>query len=175
MKKSQLIILSDISGKQNDEWISIYLELLEAHFEVSYLDSKELAEIDESAESKEEIHAQFVSGGIEKAVSNLLNVPSKKPTILAFSIGGTIAWKAALKGLQIKKLIAVSSTRLRKEYQKPKIEMELFFGSEDENAPDEDWFDELVITPTVLDRKSHEMYKDESFSEFICEEIISAR
>ncbi|MEL6944601.1 MAG: alpha/beta hydrolase, partial [Bacteroidota bacterium] len=66
-------------------------------------------------------------------------------SILAFSIGGTIAWKAALKGLKIKSLWAFSATRLRYEVERPNIPIQLFFGQKDEYRPSSNWFDRREI------------------------------
>ena len=56
-----------------------------------------------------------MNSGIEIAVQTLLNKEKGEIKILAFSVGGTIAWKAALKGLKVSDLVAVSSNRLRYE------------------------------------------------------------
>jgi len=111
--KSRLIILSDIWGIQKLGWVKYYIDLLSSDYDIKYYDSCELGEIETNSLNENIRHRQFVNGGIEIAVNKLLELEKKECNILAFSIGGTIGWKAALSGLKIKNLYAVSSTRLR--------------------------------------------------------------
>ncbi|MEO8237445.1 MAG: alpha/beta hydrolase [Flavobacterium sp.] len=115
MAKPRLLILSDLFGGKNPEWVNYYVEKLKSKFEIQYYDVLELGDIDTIDSGEVNIHNQFLNGGIDKAVEVLLHQEKEKVTILGFSIGGTIAWKAALKGLKVSHLIAVSSTRLRFE------------------------------------------------------------
>lgn len=174
MKKPQLIILSDIHGKVNDEWTQYYLDALSIYFTINYLDCVSLAEIGPENQSKEEIHGLFVEGGIDQAVSNLMKLKGKNAFILAFSIGGTIAWKAALNGLPVHKVVAVSSTRLRKEYQKPKCEIELYFGEKDLNRPKDEWFEEMELQPTILHNQKHKMYTEKNIADKVIADLIES-
>ncbi len=174
MKKPHLIILSDIHGKSDNDWIGFYIDKLSLHFQLEYLDSVSLAELSAKNNSKVETHAQLISGGIDQAVSNLMKLRHKNTFILAFSIGGTIAWKAALKGFSVHKLVAVSSTRLRKEYQKPKCEIELYFGESDMNRPKDEWFEEIELQPTIFRSKNHEMYHEQDIAETIISNFLES-
>lgn len=117
MKK--LIILSDLWGKGKSEWVSHYVEALQDYFEVTFYDSCELAGIDLSTYTEDKIHPQFVNGGIEKAVNTLLARERREVVVLGFSIGGLIAWKAALRGLKTERLLAISSTPASLRRQAP--------------------------------------------------------
>lgn len=170
--KERLIILSDLWGVEDAEWLKYYLVQLNSFFDIACYDSRNLADLNITDQSEESIHHQFVNGGIERAVEALLELEKEQITVLAFSVGGTIAWKAALKGLLANKLFAVSSTRLRYEKEKPKCNCKLYFGEGDLNQPDLHWFQELELTPVRVANKEHEMYKEKDFAYELCREII---
>lgn len=164
--KPRLLILSDLFGGEDLEWMRYYVALLEPKFDVQYYDVLKLAQIDSNDET--EIHNQFLNGGIEKAVSCLLDFEKEDVTVLGFSIGGTIAWKASLKGLKTTKLIAVSSTRLRFETAKPHCEIQLYFGDKDLNAPDRNWFLDLKIPNQFVENQHHLLYQEKENAFLIC-------
>ena len=70
-KKPRLLLLSDLWGKEQSEWIILYTEILEQHFELKYYDCCELGNVDKTIYSEENLHQQFVNGGIEIAVEKL--------------------------------------------------------------------------------------------------------
>ena len=76
--------------------------------------------------------------------------------------GGVILWKAALRGLQMEKLIAISSTRLRKETEKPNRPFSLFFGENDVFQPNKEWFNQMGIKGHFITEGDHEIYKNYS-------------
>jgi hypothetical protein len=170
--KPRLIILSDVWGKEKSDWISGYLELLNDNFEIQYYDCCELGEIDKTNYIEEGLHSQFVNGGIQKAVANLLKIEKNQIDILAFSIGGTIAWKVALKGLNVRNLFAVSSTRLRYEDEIPNGAVKLYYGKNDKNKPSNDWFEKHSIDFEIIKNKEHDFYTEKEFANSICNEIL---
>jgi len=97
-----------------------------------------------------------------------------KINILAFSVGGLIAWKAGLIGLEIENLYAISSTRLRYETEKPNGNLKIYFGSKDNYKPKEDWSNNLNISSLIIQNKNYEMYKEVGFANEICNKIIKA-
>jgi hypothetical protein len=137
---NRLIILSDIFGNIESDWYKYYQSILKEHFEVEIYDCCKLAEINLKDLTEEQIHNQFINGGIEKAVYNLLKKEKELVNILGFSIGGTIAWKAACKSLHVKNFTTVSSTRLRFENTKPSCKIKLFFAENDIYIPNNEWF-----------------------------------
>lgn len=143
--KPRLLILSDLFGGKNPKWIKLYSEILKSKFDIQYYDVLELGNINLGNFTKSDIHNQFLNGGIDEAVENLLDYEKGEVAILGFSIGGTIAWKASLKGLNISQLVAVSSTRLRFETKIPECKIKLYFGEKDLNMPNSKWFSDLKI------------------------------
>lgn len=170
--KQKLIILSDLWGKEKSKWIAYYTEILGKHFDITYYDCCELGGIDKSEYSEESLHRQFVSGGIDMAVTTLLEKESNAANVLAFSIGGTIAWKASLLGLKTKSLIAVSATRLRYETEKPLTTIDLLYGTEDPYKPDSDWFQNMGIEENFIENEGHGLYQKKEVAELICRRII---
>ena len=157
-----LIILSDLWGFEEAPWLKLYRAKLEKNYEIHWLDSRRLAGIDQGLETEDEIHQQFVDSGIDRAVEVLKNHPVKYASVIGFSVGGLIAWKAALVGSKFKSLIAISSTRLRKEIQKPFIPISLFYGEEDSNRPTPQWFEHMNLTPYIL-AGGHDIYQSPGY------------
>lgn len=172
--KPRLIILSDLWGIQKSEWIVAYRKLLIKKFEVIYYDCCELGKIDTSIYNQEVIHQQFLKNGIEVATKKLLELEKEKVNILAFSIGGIIAWKAGLNGLKIDKFYAVSSTRLRNETKKPNGNLNVYYGSEDEFKPKKEWYKAINISNQIIENQNHDIYKKAEFVKEICREINNA-
>mgnify|MGYP006385734565 FL=1 len=170
--KPRLIILSDLWGKEKSAWVSDYIELLNNKFEIQYYDCCELGEIDKTNYTEENLHSQFINGGIEKAVENLLKTEKNQIDILAFSIGGTIAWKAALMGLNVRSLFVVSSTRLRYEDEIPNGTIKLYYGENDSNKPSNDWFEKHSIDFEIIKNKEHDFFTKNDSSTLICNEIL---
>ncbi len=171
--KSKLIILSDIWGIQKSEWINYYIDLLSSDYDIKHYDSCNLGEVETNSLNENLRHQQFVNHGIEKAVKKLIELEKKECDILAFSIGGTIGWKAALKGLKIKNFYAISSTRLRYETEKPDCKIKLYFGEEDDFKPTSDWFEKLHLTNEIIKKGNHQIYTDKKHSIKICESIAT--
>ena len=170
--KERLIILSDLWGAEKADWIEYYTSVFENIFEVKFYDSCVLGDVSKEEYSEEKLHHQFVNGGIEKAVENLLKKEKENITILGFSIGGTIAWKAGNSGLKMQNLFAISSTRLRYETQKPCAKTELIYGEDDAYKPKKEWFEKLEINMNFLAHENHQFYKKKEIAEVICKMIV---
>lgn len=170
--KPRIVLLSDLWGTQNSDWVRYYTAILEQHFDTQFYDCCELGNVDKSNHSQENRHNQFLQGGIERAVEILLQIETETVDVLGLSIGGTIAWKACLSGLKVENLYAISSTRLRYETQKPMVKINLFYGENDENKPQNNWFELMEIPMKLFKNQAHEMYKKQEIAEEICQTII---
>ncbi|PCE64556.1 hypothetical protein [Sediminicola luteus] len=156
--KESLLIVSDMYGGQ-PAWLQDYIDHFETDFSVSYFDCKKEAGIPDHIQTPEEIHQYFVLGGIGHAVQKLLESETKPGNILAFSIGGTIAWKAILKGLPCTRLYCISATRLRYKTQRPDCPIRLIYGEEDTHRPSTTWFNQMGIDPTIIPNQGHTLYQ----------------
>ncbi|MFD2909701.1 alpha/beta hydrolase [Flavobacterium ardleyense] len=173
-KKPKLLLLSDLWGKEKSDWVSFYTDILEQHFDIKYYDCCELGNIDKTNYSEEALHNQFINGGIEKAVEKLLQEETQAVTILGFSIGGLIGWKAGNSGLKIENLFAISSTRLRYETQKPLAHIELFYGEIDIFKPKSEWFEKFDLKENLFENENHEFYQKKEIAGIICDKIIDS-
>ena len=57
VNKQRLILISDLWGKEDSEWITYYTSILSQHFEVNYYDSCDLGNIDKSNYEKTNFHS----------------------------------------------------------------------------------------------------------------------
>ena len=140
-KIMKLIVLTDLWGTEKFDRFVNYQEQLKVATVIS--DSCKLANVDTEVYEELNLHQQFVSGGVAKTVAKLLEKEKNAVNILAFSIAGTIACKAILKGLKVNNWFAVSATRLRYETEKPNCNIHLFYGEEDAFKPNKKGFNIL--------------------------------
>lgn len=171
--KPQLLILSDLWGIQKATYLPQYTALLQSKFDIQFIDCCQLGQIDTSNYIQENLHQQFVNGGIERAVKSLLKNYQQEVNILAFSIGGTIAWKANLAGLKVRNLYAISATRLRYETERPNSQISLIYGALDTYQPQQNWFKKLsILDYTILENEAHELYQKTTVIQQICEILL---
>ena len=170
--KPRIVLLSDLWGKEKSGWISYYSTILEEYFDIQYYDCCELGDIDKSNYSMRKLYNQFVNGGIARAVESILQKEKGFITVLGFSIGGFIAWKAALSGLKVQSLFAISSTGLRHETLKPSGIIELFYGEKDTYRPNDSWFQNLDVKENLYKNEGHELYTKKEMAEDICSIIL---
>ena len=170
--KKRLLILSDLWGLKNAGWLSNYITPLQQFYEVLLYDSRQLASLNITDESENSIHQNFVNGGIDKAVESLLQTETKTVRILAFSVGGTIAWKYALASGNVDRLVCVSSTRLRHEKLRPAGEVTLCYGQADPFKPTDQWFNAMKLESFLMDGMGHELYKDEGVAGLVANQFI---
>ena len=173
--KPRLIILSDLWGNQKADWAAAYVQELEPHFDVHLYDCCELAGMDLSDNTEEARHRQFVNVGIERAVEKLSLLEKGKVAVLAFSIGGTIAWKYALINSKVEQLYCISSTRLRYETVRPLASAKLWFGDQDAYAPIQGWFDQMQVPYEIVEDQEHELYKEVEFVQMLTKTIRNAK
>lgn len=168
--KRKLWILSDINTKSNEKWINNYINLLNTDFDVSYFNIRDLADIPLDKADIEAVHQDFLAFGIDKTVSYLLTQNTTPDILLGFSLGGTIAWKYALKK-NISYLFAISSTRLRYENQVPNSEIYLELGELDVYKPRIDWFKNKTFNYNIRANSEHEFYKETGYIQELTKKI----
>lgn len=173
--KPRLIILSDLWGKEKSDWVDYYRRALQQDFDIHLYDCCKLGEIDKSDYTQDALHKQFLNGGIEKAVQKLLTHETGVVTILAFSIGGTIAWQFALASQKVIALYCVSSTRLRNETIKPMAEVKLWYGAGDIFKPSSSWCDELELQYHLIQNKGHRVYAEPELAWQVSGQIVTDR
>ncbi|RTE53672.1 hypothetical protein EHW67_11785 [Arenibacter aquaticus] len=159
---NRLVIISDMWGAKKGQWITSYLGYLQQYYKITFYDCQQLADLNLTVESPENLQKAFMEEGVDTAVAHLLKKEHKRSHYLAFGIGGTIAWKAAQKGLPVKSLYAISSAGLRGEDQRPKkVDIKLLYGSNDEFKPSENWSHEIGVEMETVKNFGHSLYTDE--------------
>ncbi|WP_299431427.1 hypothetical protein [uncultured Maribacter sp.] len=169
----RLVIISDMWGAKKGLWITSYLGYLQQYFDIVFYDSQQLANLDLKVNSGENIHKAFVDGGIDTAVAHLLKKEKVESHYLAFSTGGTIAWKAATLGLPMKSLYNVSATRIRNEESKPKVPTKLIFGKNDAYKPSHEWEKKLGVESERIENFGHTLYTDEKIIKKVCMDLLN--
>ncbi|MEP0212853.1 MAG: hypothetical protein ABJD66_06550 [Cellulophaga sp.] len=172
MNSERLVVLSDMWGPKKGMWITSYLAYLQQYYEIEYYDIQQLANVDLLKQTEKNIHTAFVEGGVDTAVSHLLKKETKPAHYLAFSMGGSIAWKANLKGLPMKSLYAVSATRVRKEVERVDGDVKMLFGSKDLYRPSTKWSETIGVELEVVENFGHEMYSDSQVIQKVCLDLL---
>lgn len=172
--KPKLVLLSDLWGLKNAAWVNEYVFRLEDKFEITQYDCCTLGSINLDLYKETILHQQFVHGGIDAAVQKLLLLEKEPVNILAFSIGGSIAWKAGLLGLKIRNFYAISSTRLRYEEEKIEANIQLFFGENDPYKPSLDWYPKLSLDAQIIANKNHTLYKEKAMIQLVCNQLMQS-
>lgn len=168
----KLVILSDMWGVKKGLWITSYFGYLQQYYNITFYDCQQLGNIDVTVSTEKNVHDAFVNGGIDTAVAHLLKKEKKPAHYLAFSTGGTIAWKAALKGLPVKSLTALSPTRVRLEERAPTCELDLIFGECDDHKPDLKWAQTCGVKLDVIPSFGHQLYSDEKIIDDVCLKLL---
>lgn len=168
----KLVVISDMWGVKKGLWIASYFGYLQQYYDIAFYDCQQLGNVDVPVSTEENIHKAFVEGGIDTAVAHLLKIEKKPSHYLAFSTGGTIAYKAALKGLPMKSLTAISSTRIRLEDQKPNVPMNLIYGEHDPFKPELDWAAAVGADLKVVPNFGHHLYTDEKIISQVCLDLL---
>lgn len=171
--KQQLIILSDLWGKEKSEWIKYYTQGLQNNFDITFYDCCELGDVDKTDYQESALHQQFVSGGIDRAVEKLIKLEQQKTHVLAFSVGGAIAWKYGLKSNTVLSLTCISSTRLRYEESKPTGQINLYFGEYDEFQPPQEWFEKMKLEHHVIPKGNHQVYSEKEFTRYLVAHLLN--
>ena len=161
-----------MGGAKKGLWITSYLGYLQQYFDIVFYDSQQLANLDLKVNSEENIHNAFVGGGIDTAVAHLLKKEKEASHYLAFSTGGTIAWKAANLGSPMKSLYSVSATRIRLEESKPEVSSKLVYGDNDAYKPSSDWEKKVGVTTENIEKFGHDLYTDEKIIKKVCLDLL---
>ena len=165
-------------GCKKGLWITFYLGYLQPYFDITFYDSRELANLDMQTNTEENLHKAFSEGGIDAAVKQLLHKEKDKEPghYLTFCAGATTTWKAALKGLPIKSLYAISPFDLEGSIPKPDIPVHLLHGEYHKLLLDEKRCssEEGLFLETVA-KFGHELYTDEKIIRKICLNLLESQ
>ncbi len=174
--KPRLILLSDLWGQGQSHWWKQYTAALAPHFEVQWYDCCELAQLELTPYVQDHLHQQFVNGGIEQAVMELLQRELEQlgpKQILGFSVGGVIGWKAVQAGLNVDQFYAISATRLRYEQAALSENGRLWYGDKDAFRPKQEWLNRQQLQCHILPDTDHDCYTEPSVIKLITETLVA--
>ena len=95
------------------------------------------------------------------ALAQLLTKEREESHYLTFCAGGTIAWNAALRGLPMKSLTAISPLNLHLQTEKPECKVNLLFGEYHKDKPTPNWASEMDINMEIVPKFGSELYSDD--------------
>lgn len=173
----RLVILSDMHGSKRGMWITSYLGYLQQYFDIEFYDSTQLANIDITVNTDENVYKDFVEGGLDTAVAHLMKIERVDSHYLAFCAGGTIAWKAGLMGLPMKSLYAVSALNLENFDWKPECPVHLLYGEYGDykrNLPGDDWANKVSANLEVMPKYGGDLYSDELIIQKVCLNLLES-
>lgn len=164
-------------GCKKGLWITSYLGYLQSYFDITFYDSRELANLDVPLQTAENLHKAFNDGGLDTAVKHLIKKEKEKEPghYLAFCAGATTAWKAALKGLPIKSLYAISPFNLDGSLQKPDIPIHLLHGEYHKLTLKENCLTEDGLILETVPKFGHELYTDEKIIRKVCLDLLESK
>lgn len=170
----KLVILSDLYGSKKGLWITSYLGYLQQYFDIQYHDTQQLADIDLLVSSGENLVREFQNGGMDIATAQLLKKEKTPAHYLTFCAGGTVVWNAAMQGLPVKSLYAISPFCLPMNTAKPEFPVRLLFGEHEEVLPNNAWATEMGVSLEVLPKFGHELYSDEKIIQKVCLSLLDS-
>ncbi|MFM1877218.1 MAG: hypothetical protein RLZZ241_84 [Bacteroidota bacterium] len=168
----RLVIISDMIGTRQGLWIASYLGYLQQYFDIVYYDSQELAGVDLMVKTRENLCEALMEGGYSTGVSSLIAKEKRPSHYLAFCAGGTIAWKAALQGLPIKSLYAISPLWLQEETNRPQCSVHLIYGETHKERPSAQWAKHLEVPIQVIENFGRDLYSDEKIIKKVCAQLL---
>jgi len=164
----KLVVLSDMWGAKKGLWIASYFGYLQQYYDIVFYDSQQLGGVDVPLNTEDNILKAFVEGGVDTAVAQLLKKETEPAHYLAFGIGGSIGYRAALAGLPTKSLTAVSALDLEGETGVPDTRLKLIFGENDTHRPSRAWAQKKGISLELAPNFGHGLYSDEKIISEIC-------
>jgi hypothetical protein len=173
----RLVVLSDMYGSKRGLWITSYLGYLQQYFDIVFYDSKELANIELTVNSDENIYNAFLQGGMDTAVAHLLKKEHHESHYLTFCAGGSIAWKAGMMGLPMKSLYAISPLNLEVFDWKPECPVHVLYGEYGDFKkllPSGGWSERVGVPVEIVPKFGYELYSDEKIIQKVCLSLLES-
>lgn len=110
--------------------------------------------------SGEALHKHlFLGEGLAQVTAALVAFSNKETIPIGYSAGGTALWQAVQQGMQMARLICVSSTRLR-DAGPIDTQHHVIFGQDDPGRPTQDWLDHVPQSYDLIPDAGHAFYTD---------------
>jgi len=170
----RLVVLSDMWGAKKGLWITSYLGYLQQYFDIVFYDSLQLSDINLKSYTAENVKEAFCNGGMNTALAQLLIKEREESHYLTFCAGGTIAWNAALCGLPIKSLTAISPLNLHLQTEKPNCNINLLYGEYQDDKPSPEWASDMDVNMEIIPKFGRELYSDDKIIQKVSLNLLQA-
>ncbi|HZW46197.1 MAG TPA: alpha/beta hydrolase [Microvirga sp.] len=132
-----------------------------------------LAELLGSSERGEELYRRLLQGGFDAAAAKVLQRFADAEVALGYSSGGAVLWKSVLRGLRLKRLVCISSTRLKDEDPRAlPIPALTVFGESDASRPPASWGEGSELKRLLLPDAEHAFYTKEDENWLTCRAAV---
>lgn len=170
----RLVVLSDMWGAKKGLWITSYLGYLQQYFDIVFYDIRKLSDVNLISDSVDDLYEAFTKGGMNTAMAQLLLKEREESHYLTFCAGGTVAWNAALCGLPMKSLTAISPVDLHLLQEKPDCKINLLYGEYQEYIPTPEWLSEMDVNLEIMPRFGRELYSDDYIIQKVCMDLLDS-
>ena len=173
----RLVMVSDVSGSRQDNWITTYLAALHPHFEITYYDLQELGKV-----SLKQVRSAFMREAFEKegwALAQRNFIEEERATggqdtiYLGFGLGSKLIWNSVSEELPAKSLWMVSSPELGPVDHVGLIPSYFYFGGQDHSAQ-RAVLSENSERLSIVPHFGSSMYMDEEIATGICQDLIES-
>lgn len=150
------IVLNDIHGLPSDE--ACFLGDAGLPVTVHRANLADLLGIEVQGDA---LHRQLVeNGGFDAAAARVREVFGSADIGLGYSAGGTVLWRSVLLGFGLKRLICISSTRLRDQTPEAmRVPALAIFGDQDAHRPPATWGAGSGIQVVRVEQADHAFYR----------------
>jgi len=132
-----------------------------------------LAELLGSSERGEDLYRRLLQGGFEAAAAKVLERFAQAEIGLGYSSGGAVLWRSVLRGLRLRRLVCISSTRLREEDPRAiPIPALTVFGESDASRPPASWGEGSELKRLLLRGAEHDFYVKKDANWLTCRAAV---
>jgi len=162
------IVLTDINGLPSQE--TCFLSDQGSGLSVERIGLAELLGVPYRCE---ELYRYLVEGGFDGAATKVLDCFGNAEIGVGYSSGGAVLWKSVLRGLRLKRLVCISSTRLRDEEPKAMpIPTLVVFGDRDASRPPASWGQGSGLELLLLPQAEHVFYASKDANWMRCHKAM---
>lgn len=162
------IVLTDINGFPSQETC-----FLSGHTGSISIERVGLAELLGIPHAGEELYRYLIEGGFDAAATKVLERFGDAEIGLGYSSGGAVLWKSVQRGLRLKRLVCISSTRLRDEDPMAMpIPTLTVFGDRDAPRPPASWGEGSSLERLLLPGAEHAFYAKRDANWLTCREAV---
>lgn len=162
------IVLTDINGLPSPE--TCFLSGLRGSISVERVGLGELLGVPHRGK---DLYCALVQGGFDVTAAKVIEQFGDAEIGVGYSSGGTVLWKGILRGFRLKRLVCISSTRLRDEDPHAmSIPALTVFGDQDASRPPALWGEGSDLERLFLPSAEHAFYAEKDANWLACREAV---